>query len=76
MTRRIRVRRYTYDAASRQLTAPSDVLDDMPAHDDPRRRPIVGTDLKLYLTRGDLGSNYLANYCNANRARISRRQTR
>ena len=69
VTRRIRVRRYTYDAASQQLTAPSDVLDDMPAHDDHGGgRLLVGPDVKLYLTRGDLGSNYLANYCNANRA--------
>ena len=69
VTRRLRVRRYTYDAASQQLTAPSDVLDDMPAHDDHGGgRLLVGPDGKLYLTRGDLGSNYLANYCHANRA--------
>jgi PQQ-dependent dehydrogenase (s-GDH family) len=28
----------------------------------------VGPDTKLYFSRGDLGSNFLANYCNANRA--------
>jgi PQQ-dependent dehydrogenase (s-GDH family) len=69
VTRRLRVRRYTYDAGSQQLTAPVDVLDDMPAHDDHGGgRLVVGPDGKLYLTRGDLGSNFLANYCNPNRA--------
>jgi PQQ-dependent dehydrogenase (s-GDH family) len=69
VTRRLRVRRYTYDSGNQQLTAPTDVLDDMPAHDDHGGgRLLIGPDGKLYLTRGDLGSNYLANYCNANRA--------
>lgn len=67
VTRRLRVRRYTYDTASEQLTTPTDVLDDMPAHDDHGGgRLLIGPDGKLYLTRGDLGSNFLANYCNAN----------
>ena len=34
VVRRIRIRRYTVDQTSRALTAPLDVLDDMPAHDD------------------------------------------
>ena len=69
VVRRVRIRRYTYDPRSELLTEPIDVLDDMPAHDDHGGgRIVVGPDGKLYLTRGDLGSNFLANYCNPNRA--------
>ena len=69
VVRRIRVRRYTYDGGTRALTAPVDVLDNMPAHDDHGAgRLVVGTDGKLYFSRGDQGSNFLANYCNPNRA--------
>jgi PQQ-dependent dehydrogenase (s-GDH family) len=66
VTRRLRVRRYTYDPARRTLGSPIDLLDDLPAHDDHGAgRLAIGPDGKLYLTRGDLGSNWLANYCNA-----------
>ena len=69
VVRRIRVRRYTYDPATRMLTAPFGVLDDMPAGDDHGAgRLAVGPDGKLYFSRGDQGSNFLANYCNPNRA--------
>jgi PQQ-dependent dehydrogenase (s-GDH family) len=65
LVRRIRVRRYTYDAAKQVLTSPVDVLDNAPAHDDHGAgRLAIGPDGKLYFTRGDLGGNWLANYCN------------
>ena len=63
--RRIRVRRYTYDSASQALKAPVDLIDNVPAHDDHGAgRLAVGPDGTLYFSRGDLGSNWLANYCN------------
>jgi PQQ-dependent dehydrogenase (s-GDH family) len=69
LVRRIRVRRYTYDGGTGTLIAPTIVLDDMPAHDDHGAgRLVVGSDGKLYFSRGDQGSNFLANYCNPNRA--------
>ena len=65
VTRRVRVRRYTYHASQQTLGAPLDILDDMPAHDDHGAgRVLVGPDGKLYFTRGDLGGNFLANFCN------------
>lgn len=64
LTRRLRVRRYTYDAAAQALTAPTGVLDNLPAHDDHGGGAlVVGPDDRLYLSRGDLGGNFLANYC-------------
>jgi PQQ-dependent dehydrogenase (s-GDH family) len=67
--RRIRIRRYTYDGARQSLVAPRDVLAEMPAHDDHGGgRLAVGPDAKLYFTRGDLGGNWLANFCNPIRA--------
>ena len=66
VTRRLRVRRYTYDATAQTLGSPLDVLDNLPAHDDHGGgRLAIGPDGKLYLSRGDQGSNWLSNYCNA-----------
>ncbi len=65
LARRIRIRRYVYDRDTQTLGTPVDVLADMPAHDDHGAgRLAVGPDGKLYLSRGDLGSNWLANFCN------------
>ena len=69
VTRNLRVRRYTYDRSTQKLTTPIDVLDGLPAWDDHGGgRLLVGPDGKLYLTRGDHGSNWLANYCNTIRS--------
>jgi len=69
VTRNLRVRRYTYDRSSQTLTTPIDVIDGLPAWDDHGGgRLRVGPDGKLYLTRGDQGSNWLANYCNVTRS--------
>lgn len=69
VTRNLRVRRYTYDRSSQTLTAPIDVLDGLSAWDDHGGgRLLVGPDGLLYLTRGDQGSNWLANACNVIRS--------
>jgi PQQ-dependent dehydrogenase (s-GDH family) len=58
------VRRYTYSEATRTLTDPTDLITNLPAHDDHGGgRLVFGPDRKLYLTRGDNGGNWLANYC-------------
>ena len=67
LSRRLKVRRYTYDAAKSALTSPLDLITNLPAHDDHGGgRLIFGPDQKLYLTRGDNGGNWLANYCTPN----------
>jgi PQQ-dependent dehydrogenase (s-GDH family) len=64
LSRRLKVRRYTYDAAKQTLVAPTDLLTNLPAHDDHGGgRLVFGPDQKLYLTRGDSGGNWLVNYC-------------
>ena len=65
LDRRLRVRRYTYDASAERLLSPVDLIDGLSAHNDHGGgRMVVGPDGKLYLSRGDNGSNWLANYCN------------
>ena len=69
LARKLKVRRYTYTAATGKLGNPVDVISNLPAHDDHGGgRLVIGPDLKLYLSRGDQGSNFLANYCNPIRA--------
>lgn len=69
LSRKLKVRRYTFDVARQSLVAPSDVITNLPAHDDHGGgRLAFGPDQKLYLTRGDNGGNWLANYCTPNKA--------
>lgn len=69
VTRHLRVRRYTYERTTQTLTTPTEVIDGLPAWDDHGGgRLRVGPDGKLYLTRGDHGSNWLANACNVIRS--------
>ena len=69
LSRRLKVRRYTYDTAKSALTNPLDLITDLPAHDDHGGgRLVFGPDQKLYLTRGDNGGNWLANYCTPNKS--------
>lgn len=69
LSRRLKVRRYTYDTAKHTLTSPLDLITNLPAHDDHGGgRLVFGPDQKLYLTRGDNGGNWLANYCTPNKS--------
>ena len=67
--RRAKIRRYTYDPATEQLNDPVDVLTGLPhGPDHGASRLVFGPDRKLYASRGDHGSNFLAYYCVPNRA--------
>jgi PQQ-dependent dehydrogenase (s-GDH family) len=67
--RRIKIRRYTYDASSGTLAAPLDLLSELPASSDHNAgRLLVGPDAKLYYTIGDQGENQFDRKCNLNRA--------
>ncbi len=69
LARRLGVRRYQYDSTARTLSKPVDVIMGLPTHDDHiGGRLVIGQDRKLYLTIGDLGSNFGGNRCNANHA--------
>ncbi len=64
LSRRLKVRRYTYDAGKAALAAPVDLITNLPAHNDHGGgRVTFGPDQKLYVSRGDNGGNWLANYC-------------
>jgi PQQ-dependent dehydrogenase (s-GDH family) len=67
LSRRLKLRRYTYDQTKSTLSSPLDLMTNLPAHDDHGGgRLVFGPDQKLYLTRGDNGGNWLQNYCSPN----------
>jgi PQQ-dependent dehydrogenase (s-GDH family) len=69
LNRRGKIRRYTYNAASKTLQNPVDLIANLPAGTDHLAfRLAFGPDQKLYLSVGDQGANWLQNYCNLNRA--------
>lgn len=66
---RLAIRRYRYDRAARALVDQLDILKGLPARDDHfGGRLVTGPDRKLYLTIGDLGSNFGQNRCQPNHA--------
>jgi PQQ-dependent dehydrogenase (s-GDH family) len=73
---RMKIRRYTYEPQTQHLSRPVDVLTNLPhGTDHGGGRVVFGPDRKLYVSRGDQGSNFLANYCNRNRAQDLPTQT-
>jgi PQQ-dependent dehydrogenase (s-GDH family) len=69
LDRRGKIRRYTYDAVTKTLQNPVDVITNLPAGADHLAlRLAFGPDQKLYLSVGDQGANWLQQYCNLNRA--------
>ena len=67
--RRAKIRRYTYDPATEQLVDALDILTGIPhGPDHGASRLVFGPDGKLYASRGDHGSNFLAYHCVPNLA--------
>lgn len=61
--RRLKLVRYSYDAASETLAEPSELLSDLPANNDHNAgRLVFGPDDKLYFATGDQGHNQTGNF--------------
>jgi PQQ-dependent dehydrogenase (s-GDH family) len=62
--RRVKIRRYTYDAAGQTLGEPLDLLTDLPGSTDHNSgRLVFGQDQKLYYTIGEQGNNQFQRFC-------------
>lgn len=67
--RRMTLRRYAYNAATKTLEAPLDLLTNLPSSNDHvGGRLIFGGDQKVYLAIGDLAANQVGHQCEVNRA--------
>ena len=66
--RRAKIRRYTYYPVAQKLGDPVDLTGLPHGPDHGASRLVFGPDGKLYASRGDHGSNFLAYHCVANRA--------
>jgi PQQ-dependent dehydrogenase (s-GDH family) len=70
-TRRMKIRRYTWDAKAQTLGSQMDVIDNLPAGvDHLSGRLMIGPDRKLYLTLGDGGVNQFTVYCQPIQAQV------
>lgn len=66
-----RVQRYVWDRDAETLTDPMTVIDGLPVHNDHvAGRLVLGPDRMLYLSVGDMGSNFGRNRCNLNLAQV------
>ena len=71
VTKRTKIARYTYDAASQTLGARTDVLTGLPASTDHNSgRLVFGPDRRLYYTIGDQGNNQFGRFCQPIRSQV------
>ena len=63
LERRTKIVRYTYDPETEQLGEPMELISGLEAWDDHNAgRLVIGPDMKLYYTTGELGGNQGRNY--------------
>ncbi|MFB9245924.1 PQQ-dependent sugar dehydrogenase [Massilia antarctica] len=68
---RTAIRRYTYDAKTRTLGSPTDLIKGLPSsHDHQSARLLFGPDRKLYYSIGDQGANQMRYLCVQNQAQV------